>query len=124
MTARAKAGVDQHQTYIYRRAKMDLIAEKIVGKELRQVQHSAGYDTVLIFEDGAITAWTEVKIYLTFGDEPVVVRDLSWSSEMLRIIFAEGDICISRVSNSRNPECFIYGAADDPSIMIVDRGEE
>jgi hypothetical protein len=37
-------------------------AGRLVGKELRQVQHKAGYDTVIVFEDGAITAWSEVKI--------------------------------------------------------------
>jgi hypothetical protein len=103
---------------------MDLIAERLIGKELREIQHNAAYDTIIVFEDGAITAFTEVKIETCFGDNPVVVHELVWSEECCKIRLSRGEIRISRIPISSNPECFIYGSASDPGLMIVDRGEE
>ncbi|MGF9565560.1 hypothetical protein [Neorhizobium sp. JUb45] len=103
---------------------MDLIAEKLIGKELREIQHKAKYDTMIIFEDGSITAWTDVKVSISFGDDPVIVRDVVWSGEWFTILFNEGEIRVSRIPTSTNPECFIYGSIGQPTLMIVDRGEE
>jgi|APAga8741243855_1050100.scaffolds.fasta_scaffold03952_4 hypothetical protein len=103
---------------------MDLIAERLVGKELREIQHNAANDTTIVFEDGAITAFTEVTIETSFGGDPVVVHELVWSEECCKIRLSAGEIRISRISIPPNPECFIYGSANDPGLMIVDRGEE
>ena len=103
---------------------MDLIAARLIGKELRGIQHTTGYDTSIKFENGGITIWTEVKFNVTFGDGPVVVKDVAWSNEWFTILFEHGDIRISRIPNSPHPECFIYGSAEDPDLAIVDRGEK
>ena len=103
---------------------MDLIADRLMGKELREIQHKAGYNTIIAFEDGAITAWTEVRIDIGFGDDPVRVKELVWSDEWCEILLDAGTIRISRIPHSPNPECFIYGSTINPDLMIVDRGEE
>jgi hypothetical protein len=103
---------------------MDLIGEKLIGKELRAIQHKAKYDTAIVFEDGGITAWTEVKVNISFGDDPVIVKDVTWSGEWCTIFFNEGNIRISRLPTALNPECFIYGSTGQPALMIVDRGED
>lgn len=103
---------------------MDLIAERLVGKELTQIHHKAKYDTAIVFEDGGITAWTKVRINVSLGDTPLVVKEVKCSEEWYTIVFTEGDIRISRVPNWPSPECFSYRAADDPTLMIIDRGEE
>jgi len=103
---------------------MDLIAESLVGKELREIQHKAAFDTVIAFEDGAITAWTEVRIEIRFGDDPLRVKELVWSDEWCEILLDAGTIRISRITTSPNPECFLYRSIIDPDLMIVDRGEE
>ncbi|TCR83664.1 hypothetical protein [Rhizobium sp. BK376] len=103
---------------------MNLIGEKPIGKELRAIQHKAEYDTTIVFEDGGITAWTEVKVNISFGDDPVIVKDVVWSDEWCTILFNEGGIRIGRILTSHFPECFIYGSAGQPALMIVDRGEE
>jgi hypothetical protein len=103
---------------------MDLLAERLVGKELREIQHKAAFDTIIVFEDGAITAWTEVTIDIDFGDDPVRVKELVWSHEWCEISLDAGTIRISRIPTSPNPECFIYGSLVDPDLSIVDRGEE
>lgn len=103
---------------------MDLIAEQLVGKELREIQHTDTHDTIIAFEDGAITAWTKVIVETSFGPDPIKVIDLDWSDEWCNILLSTGNIRISRVPSSPNPECFFYGSANDPSLMIVDRGDE
>jgi hypothetical protein len=103
---------------------MDLIAERLVGKELRDIQHTETRDTIIAFEDGAITAWTEVIIETSFGHGPVLVKELVWSDEWCKILLSAGKIQISRIPSSPNPECFIYVSASDPGLIIVDRGEE
>ncbi|MCA1968631.1 MAG: hypothetical protein LDL42_05835 [Rhizobium sp.] len=103
---------------------MDLIADRLVGKELREIQHKAAHDTMIVFEDGAITAWSEVRIEIAFDDAPVIVKELVWSDEWCKILLSAGDIRIGRIPTSPNPECFIYRSASDPGLMIVDRGEE
>jgi hypothetical protein len=103
---------------------MDLIAERLVGKKLMQIQHKAEHDTTIVFEDGAITAWTEVRVELAFSDKPAVVKHLNWTTEWCTIHFDAGSIGISRIPNWPSPECFIYGTASEPALLIVDRGEE
>ncbi|MBW8298203.1 MAG: hypothetical protein K0M60_01220 [Hydrogenophaga sp.] len=103
---------------------MDLIAERLVGRELRQICHQAKYDTAFVFEDGQILAWTEVRINLCLADGPLVVKEVECSAEWYAIVFAEGDIRISRVPCSPSPQCFSYRAADDPTLIIIDRGED
>lgn len=60
---------------------MDRIAERLVGKELRQIHHRTKYDAVLVFEDGAITAWTEVKVNVSFGNSPLIAQEVKRSNE-------------------------------------------
>ncbi|MER8723120.1 hypothetical protein [Mesorhizobium sp. M0195] len=102
---------------------MDLLGDRILGKAIRQLNHSPD-DFSVVFEDGAITAWTPVDVAISFGIDPVVVEELQWSGERLTIVTSGGNIRIGRVPITSNPETFAYGAADDPSIIIVDRGEE
>lgn len=103
---------------------MDSIAERLIGKELREIQHKAKYYTIIAFEDGAITALTEVRTEISFADDPVIVKKLVWSDEWCKILLSAGEIQISRSPIPPSPECFIYGSANDRGLMIVDRGEE
>ncbi|WP_147294002.1 hypothetical protein [Ciceribacter selenitireducens] len=103
---------------------MDLMADRLVGKELREIRHEPANGIIIVFEDGAITAWTEVRIEIFFDDAPVIVKELVWSDEWCKIHLGAGDIWIGRIPTWPNPECFIYRSASDPSLMIVDRGEE
>ncbi|TDK31258.1 hypothetical protein E2F50_20150 [Rhizobium deserti] len=103
---------------------MDVLDERLVGKELREIQHNAGHETIIAFEDGAITVWTEVRINIVFGDDPVRVKELVTSDEWYEILLDAGTIRISRIPIWPCPECFIYGSKDDRTVMIVDRGEE
>ncbi len=61
---------------------MDQFAERLIGKNLQQLIHSE-HDVGIVFQDGGITAWTEVKIDLSLGEKPLVVRELQWSEEWL-----------------------------------------
>lgn len=103
---------------------MDLIAERLVGKDLRQICHRAKDDIAIVFEDGQIIVWTEVRLNLCLGHSPPVVTTVESSAEWYTIVFAEGDIRIGRVPSSPSPECFSYRAADDPTLIIIDRGDE
>jgi hypothetical protein len=103
---------------------MDLIGEKLIGKELREIQHKARSNTVVLFEDGAITALTEVRIDIAFADDPIRVTELIWNDEWVEIIFDAGIIRTSRIPTWPSAECLIYGSAGEPRVMIVDRGEE
>lgn len=104
--------------------RMDLIAERLVGKDLRQICHRAKDDIAIVFEDGQIIVWTEVRLNLCLGHSPPVVTTVESSAEWYTIVFAEGDIRIGRVPSSPSPECFSYRAADDPTLIIIDRGDE
>lgn len=103
---------------------MEILAERLVGKKLQQIHYKEGYDTTVVFEDGAITAWTEIKINISLGTTPLAVKEVRGSEEWYTIVFNEGDIRIGRVPIWPSPECFIYRAADDLNLMIVDCGEE
>jgi hypothetical protein len=103
---------------------MDRIAERLVGKELRQIHRKSKYDAVLVFEDGSITAWTEVKVNVSLGNNPLIVQEVKRSEQWYTIVLTQGDIRISRVAIWPSVECFIYGAANDPTLTIIDRGEE
>lgn len=103
---------------------MDLIAERIIGKELQEIRHKPKYFTIIAFEDGAITALTEVRMEISFADDPLVVEKLVWSDEWLKIILSAGEIWISRIPTPPSSECFVYGSVNKKSLMIVDCGEE
>ena len=103
---------------------MDLMADRLIGKELREIQHKTKNSTIIAFEDGAITALTEVRTEISFADDSVIVEKLVWSDEWLKIHLSAGEIWISRIPTPPSPECFIYSSVDDRDMMIVDRGEE
>ncbi|MBO0142243.1 hypothetical protein JZX87_13835 [Agrobacterium sp. Ap1] len=102
---------------------MDLIKQRLLGKALLEIQHSEN-DCGIFFEGGGITAWTEVRVSLAFGNDPLIVRDVQFSSDWCQINFDTGEIRIGRKPNSSFPEFFAYGSADDPGNVIVDRGDE
>lgn len=96
---------------------MDLIADRLMRKELREIQHKAKYSTIIAFEDGAITALTEVRTEISFADAPVIVENLVWSDEWLKIHLSAGEIWISRIPTPPSPECFSYGSVNDRGLM-------
>ncbi|MCF1463835.1 MULTISPECIES: hypothetical protein [Rhizobium/Agrobacterium group] len=104
---------------------MDVIAEVLMDEELQQIQRLPdGPDTVIVFKDGRITAWTEVKVNISIRDTPLVVKQVIRSREWYTIIFNGGDIRISRIPVWPSPECFIYNGIHDPTVMVVDCGDE
>lgn len=102
---------------------MNLIKDRLLGKALLEIHHSEN-DCVIVFEGGGITAWTEVRVNLAFRDDPLIVRDVQFSSDWCQIVFETGEVRIGRKPTSSFPEFFAYGSADEPGDIIVDRGDE
>ncbi|MER9483444.1 hypothetical protein NKI74_29595 [Mesorhizobium sp. M0494] len=87
---------------------MDFFGDRILGKAIRQLNHSP-HDFSVVFDDGAITAWTPVDVAISFANDPVVVEELQWSGERLTIVTSGGNIRIGRVPISSNQK---------PSLMV------
>lgn len=102
---------------------MGFLEEHLIGRNLKSIVRSATECTIE-FDDGIVVGWSDVKLDLLFGEEPLRVTAVTICQNWVTIELSDGMIRIDRTPRSDSPESWMYRNTNNPPIIIVDRAED